>query len=406
MTGSGWTTPADVRSRLLRRWQRGDILASTIRQDGLFPLRLPIRGPNSAQITADFSKVRDWTATWREQTLFSVEWRSFSHRIFGENQMPSAVVIADARLATKIIHMQRELDTFLQMTAACREVFPELLDWLARRCMTALTLAKDWSAILAATAWVRDHPRSGVFLRQLDAPGVHTKLVETHRGIISELLERVLPADGWDASSRGAEGFARRYGFRDKPERIRVRFLDTASAIAPERLGLDVTMNASAFASLDPDVGRVFITENEINFLAFPDCARSLVVFGAGYGWSALANAAWLRTREIFYWGDLDTHGFAILNQLRHALPHTQSMLMTREILLRHRALWTTESSPRRVVLPLLTREERACWEALGTQGDASAPRLEQERIPFSVVVEELQRIVSAPSPGGTLSFH
>ena len=62
---------------------------------------------------------------------------------------------------------------------------------------------------------------------------------------------------------------------------------------------------------------RVFITENETNFLAFPPAADAMVVFGAGYGWEALARASWLHRCQLHYWGDIDTHGFAILDQLR-----------------------------------------------------------------------------------------
>ncbi|MGI6299138.1 MAG: Wadjet anti-phage system protein JetD domain-containing protein [Saccharofermentanales bacterium] len=41
------------------------------------------------------------------------------------------------------------------------------------------------------------------------------------------------------------------------------------------------------------------------------------MIFGAGYGFDHLASASWLNQKDIYYWGDIDTHGFAILNQLR-----------------------------------------------------------------------------------------
>ena len=39
---------------------------------------------------------------------------------------------------------------------------------------------------------------------------------------------------------------------------------------------------------------------------------------------------------DLVYWGDLDTHGFAILNRLRECFPHARSMLMDRATLLAH----------------------------------------------------------------------
>jgi len=39
------------------------------------------------------------------------------------------------------------------------------------------------------------------------------------------------------------------------------------------------------------------------------------VVFGLGYGiGKQLANASWLKEKNVLYWGDIDTHGFRILN--------------------------------------------------------------------------------------------
>lgn len=392
---SGWTTPADIKDRLRRRWQRGEILAYSLTQEPLFPLRLPIKGPTFAQISADFGAARDWIADWRNQKAIRIEWRAFSHRLFGENQMPSAAMIPDAESAVRILGTRREWETYQEMISLCRDSFPELLDWMGNRAMTALDLASDWPAILAVVAWVRDHPRSGLFLRQADAPGVHTKLVEKYRSVISELLDRVLPEDAIDASARGATGFVRRYGFRDKPERIRIRFLDSSCAVAPERLGLDLTLDATAFAVLDPPVERVFITENEVNFLAFPDCPRSLVIFGSGYGWSALAAASWLHHRTIHYWGDIDTHGFAILDQLRASFPDVRSMLMSRDVFWDHREFWTTEPKPVRHELPRLTSEEKSTLEALRAHVETSAPRLEQEKLPFSMVQSALQAVLN-----------
>jgi hypothetical protein len=389
----GWASPAVVRDQLRRRWQRGEILASSLTQEPLFPLRLSIKGPTSAQISADFGAARDWIADWRNQKAIPIEWRAFSHRLFGENQMPSAAMIPDAESAVRILGTRREWDIYQEMISLCRDSFPELLDWLAKRAMTALDLASDWPAILAVVAWVRDHPRSGLFLRQIDAPGVHTKLVEKHRGVISELLDRVLSENAIDASARGATGFVRRYGFRDKPERIRIRFLDSSCAVAPERLGLDLTLDATAFAVLDPAVEHVFITENEVNFLAFPDCPRSLVIFGSGYGWSALAMASWLHHRMIHYWGDIDTHGFAILDQLRASFPNVRSMLMSREVLMQHREFWTTEPNPVRHELSRLTSEEKSTLGFLRAHSETSAPRLEQEKLPFSLLERTLHTL-------------
>ncbi len=148
-----------------------------------------------------------------------------------------------------------------------------------------------------------------------------------------------------------------------------------------------LALTQQAFAKLEPALQRVFITENEVNFLAFPPAADSLVVFGAGYGFDALAQAGWLHQREPHYWGDIDTHGFAILDQLRSHFPHAQSFLMDRDTLLAHQAHWTEEPQPTQRDLPRLSVDERRLFDDLRWRRLRDEPlRLEQERIAFGRV--------------------
>ena len=86
------------------------------------------------------------------------------------------------------------------------------------------------------------------------------------------------------------------------------------------------------------------------------------------------------------YWGDIDTHGFAILNRLRHHLPRARSMLMDRGTLLGHRDHWATEPSPTVVALDLLAPAESALYADLTSNTYGRSVRLEQERVSFSAV--------------------
>ena len=102
----------------------------------------------------------------------------------------------------------------------------------------------------------------------------------------------------------------------------------------------DITVTAEAFSTLQLPVHTVIATENQVNFLALPERPGTLALYGAGYGFSSLRDAAWLRDCEVLYWGDIDTHGFRILDQLRAVHPHVESVLMDEETLLAHRDAW------------------------------------------------------------------
>jgi hypothetical protein len=137
-------------------------------------------------------------------------------------------------------------------------------------------------------------------------------------------------------------------------------------------------------------VERVFITENEINGLAFPSVPGSLVIFGLGYGLDRLSEVRWLHRRALHYWGDIDTYGFHILDRLRALFPDAQSFLMDRETLLGHAPLWVRESSPYDGELPRLTSTERALYDDLRHNRLGERVRLEQERIPYGWVQRAL----------------
>jgi len=197
----------------------------------------------------------------------------------------------------------------------------------------------------------------------------------------------VVAAQAVDTRFTGAKGFEQRYGLASKPPLVRFRLLDRRIDLQ----GLsDLTIPAVDFARLDIPVKLAFITENEINGLAFPEMPDSIVVFGLGYGLDRLAEATWLGAKTLYYWGDIDTHGFAILDRLRAFFPYAQSFLMDRTTLMAHRELWGRERDRYERPLSRLTIPEQVLFEELkdGLLGDRV--RLEQERISFGWLKQAL----------------
>ena len=93
------------------------------------------------------------------------------------------------------------------------DAFPALAEWIGRRPHTLLANAADWNRILAVVAWFRDHPRSGLYLRQVDIAGVDTKFIEGRRGLLAELLDVVQQTQGDEQFPRGQEPSKSALGF-------------------------------------------------------------------------------------------------------------------------------------------------------------------------------------------------
>lgn len=386
-----WTKPRDFRTQLEKLWERGDMLSSLVTGESLFPRRLTLKYPTSAEIADRFDEVRTWVKEVRAAPYCRVETREFNHRTVGRNSVPAEVWIDTLDDAATFISKRKEVARFVALIEETQQTQPKLLDWLAKRPMRALDLADDWSRLLGIVAWMQAHPRPDVYLRQVDIPNVHSKFIEAHRSVLSELFDRVLDPETIDFTATGASGFAMRYGFRDKPLRIRFRLLDPKQI--PPTHGQDITLDAASFAQLNPLVSQVFIIENEINFLAFPLLNESLVIFGAGYGFEMSRHATWLSCCRIYYWGDIDTHGFAILDQLRNQFAHVESLLMDRATLLKFEPLWGEEEKQTLRDLPRLTPEELSLYNDLRDNRIRKNIRLEQERIGFGWLETVLKKL-------------
>jgi hypothetical protein len=330
--------------------------------------------------------------------------REFCHRVLGNNALPDEVWLDSLEAAHAMLGKQKEVRRFAELVQNTRQFMSSVLSWVAKRPLTALELFDAWPRLLSVVAWLQAHPRPGIYLRQVDLPGVDSKFIEAHRSVLSELFDLALPAGEVDASATGLAGFCRRYGFRDKPLRIRFRLLDAALLPGMDRCcpaldagaDPDITLTQAAFEGLNLPLQRVFITENEVNFLSFPPTPGSMVIFGAGYGFEALAGAAWLHCCELHYWGDIDTHGFAILDQLRVHFPHAWSLLMDRATLLVHAQQWGDEPQPLLRDLPRLTPDEALVFNDLRDNRLRVGVRLEQERIGFACLQAAL-RLLPVP---------
>jgi hypothetical protein len=404
---SSWTTVAGLRTLSLKAWNSGALLRELLEPSGAYPRRRSLKRPTAAALLSDYAAAQRWAAElFSGVGAYSLETAEVGRRTVGSNRIPAAAVFATVEDEIGFVGTSQEAAQFRELAAGLAELDPLLLGWAMRRPLKLLELGFDALTAARVALWFRDNPEPGIYVRQLGLPGVHTKFIERHRQVIEQLQAALSPApdsgapdSDSDVSSEVAEPdvgesdaalengagrtpaarFARRHGFLHPPELVRFRILDPEiPALGGAR---DITITAEAFSTLQLPVHTVIATENQINFLALPERSGTLALYGAGYGFSSLREAAWLRDCEVLYWGDIDTHGFRILDQLRAVHPHVESVLMDEETLLAHQDAWGSEASPSRAPLTRLRAEESALYEALGNDTYGPAVRLEQELI-------------------------
>ena len=392
-----WTTPKDLNRQLLRLWERGWILQSLLAPEPVFPKRLVLKTPSANDLAHAFAEVRDWCALLAGVRHLRFEHKEVRNRITGTNTYPAEAWVDSAEDAIAALGKTCEWQQFKALVQLTQTRQPCLLQWIAKRPLTALEHAGDWTRFLDLIDWAQAHPRPACYLREVDLPGIHTKFIEAHRGLLSELFDLALDPAHIESQHSGVQGFCLRYGFRDKPERIRLRVLDPQCDPLQMQSCPDLTLTLASLQTIPNALQQlpatIFITENETNFLAFPKVPNSWLLFGAGYGFGGLREVAWLANCRIHYWGDIDTHGFAILDGIRSVFPRAESLLMDQQTLLAHRHFWGTEPRPSTRSLTRLNPTEARLYSDLQHNTYAPNLRLEQERVPYSYLIDVLKRL-------------
>ncbi len=372
-----------VRQRVAKSWDSGRLLASLVvgesatddaEEADTFPLRIALTGPRGADLAARWTECRDWVRSHENAGGYRIEWREVNDRTLGRQRLPAAAWLDTIDDAAALCGVRRDLTRF---RSALTETPTNLHDWVRAHPRKVLDVGEDWPLLIDVVEWLAEHPQPKVYLRQVEVPGVHTKVIETHRRTIASMADAVgIPSVAAD----GHGWFERRYGFLTKPAMVRFRLLDSSARLLPGVT--EMTLRVTEAAHLRPAVSRVFVVENEINYLSFPEVAEAMVIFGQGNeAPSVLQGLPWLSDATAFYFGDLDTHGFAILDRVRVVLPEVQSLLMDRRTLLAHRHAWTIEPQQSTHDMVHLTGQEREVVELLRSNELGPGVRLEQERI-------------------------
>lgn len=254
-----------------------------------------------------------------------------------------------------------------------------------------LAYAAEWPDLLLVCQYFQQHPQPGQYVRNLPL-ALPTKFIERHQSVLRPLLNWLIPEHVQDE-----EDFFRRFHLLLEEPNIKLRFLDAARRLHPAVSQLSLW--ASEFRQLNLACQRVFIVENLTTFLSFPLVEGGLAVWGGGFAVSLLVAAEWLRNEqlELFYWGDIDVHGFQILAQIRAHYPAIRSLLMDEATFAAHHR-GEQGGQFQAAKLPQLTTAEQPLYHFLLRTN----ARLEQEKLPPAYVMAAIAQATGHPTRRGT----
>lgn len=388
--------PDDVQMELKRRFKNRHrqwleaISEPDQLPDSSWPLEVNLGIPTENQALKQVEDVRSWVAAWQSWNgVGSLSWSERRWRKLGTQPVPEKLLLSRP---SEVAQSIGEGDRWGRAQQRYRNLvgrWPQLSGNLTRYFAILADYSEvDYRRLTDMVAWIEKHPASNLYPRQLPVSGLDSKWLEKRKGLLADLV------DNLRGESSSEVHFYRRCGLKAPPQLVRLRILDDSLR---QRVGglSDLSVPQGQLAELDLPVSNVFIVENLQTGLAFEDLPGSIIIMQLGYGVDVLGRLPWAARAHCIYWGDLDTHGFAILNRARRYLPELKSALMDEETLRNHQDLWVEENDQHAAeILPLLTDPEQAVYQAIKRNVWGQNVRLEQERIAWDVAWNIVKRTV------------
>ena len=356
--------------------------------EGVWPLRIVLGIPGQQQAMERLAQVRAWQGGWAEWNgAGTVLWTERRWRILGTLRLPEVLMFDTPGEVASFIGQH---EGWVRATRRFREVtarWPQLQHAVSRSIDVLMAWQQaDFERLVTLIDWLSTHPASNLYIRQLPIPGLDSKWLERRRKVVDAWLRPLLGA----AEGRDFHALA---GLRRPPQLLHMRLLDPALRGRMGGIG-DIQAPVSEVATLQLPIRCTFIVENLQTGLAFEDLPGAVVFMGQGYAVEPFGDLPWLRAIPCHYWGDLDTHGFIILDRLREYLPKIRSLLMDEETLMRHRSLWGHEERPSSALeLRRLDEGETKVFQGLRQGRWGASVRLEQERIEWGYAIAKLRGV-------------
>ena len=311
---------------------------------------------------------------------YVIEYQTVKTKLMGTQGLPTSIVFQTESDYLKFIGKEKETAEFKKEIATILSVFPELKEWILK--YPQKVIDNDWDGLLKVCTYFKHNPTPHMYIRELPIQ-VHTKFIERNKGVVKELLNIIIA----DYINGNEKDFEPRFNLKYAEPIVRFRILDH-SLSQQSFLGIeDISIPLGQFQNLNLPIKSVYIVENKINMLSFPSIDNSIVIWGEGFGVDKVKDALWLNDKDIYYWGDLDTHGFQILSEARSHFHHIKSFLMDRATF--DAFFEGDEGTITTVEKDLcLTPEENELFQYLKSNN----LRLEQEKIPYAYAYQRIPK--------------
>ena len=366
-------TPAEIKKKAENKYIA--FLQSIVSGDSFRPIIIAgNKKPDNNTVLFE-KELTDLMACSKEKKGFgySITYQKVRTRNHGEQEIPVSIGFETEQDYIKFIGKGQATAYFRENLEMILSLFPELREWIGKYPCKVIDNHDLWDDLLKVCGYFKRNPNPHLYIRELPIT-IHTKFIEQNKAIIRELLDIIIV----EHINVEEKAFERRYNLKYDEPLVRFRILDKSICKQFFNGIEDLSIPINQFQLLNLPIRTVYIVENKMNMLTFPSMENSIVVWGHGFGVDVMKDVEWMKTKKIYYWGDLDAHGFQILSEIRTHFNQVVSFLMDRATF--DKFFEGDKGSETNVEKELcLTREENELFNYL-KENDY---RLEQEKIPY-----------------------
>jgi len=389
--------PIEIKQQCEKWWK--NVLVATLKKEPFFSKEIQRIGkPTVKYITENYIAFAKETNLIVKNSKnenptkkgYSLVFKEIKYTKIGNQRIIDKIKIDTLEDYLKITKKEKECSIFLENVEVINKELPILKEWVIQNPLKLIS-HNTWNNTLKVCHYFLENPQPNLYIRELPI-SVHTKYIIENRFIIESLLDFLI-ADYTNPiiiKAKNEREFYIKFNLLYDEHQIRMRFLDSDFAINNLT---EITLPISDFQKLDNQAKFVFITENSKNFLTLPKLKNTIALWsGGGFSVSYLKKIEWLKGKQFFYWGDIDAHGFHILNQFRTYFPATISVMMNQETLSNFENHITEGKQTIPYHLPNLTPIEIELYHYL----QKNNLRLEQEKIIHSFAEQEIEKIYTS----------
>ena len=378
----------EIFAKVLKVYSSGKVFVDFIEGGKLFPLDIKLQSLKQSDVRDNYKSILNALEILKKEPLKLI-YRDFDFKNIGSQRLPVSIHFESREKLLRYISKYDEFEDFRASYKIIINRYAILKDLTVKKPFLVLKYIDSWSKLLSICEYFIAHPKPEIYIRELSIKEIDTKFIEKHKKILDTLFMLLLQKENIrdDVSTFSNYGFEKKYYLKYPLPMLRFRILDDSQKIS----GLsDISVNIEEFKALNLKCKKVFVVENKITTLSFPELQDAIVIFGSGYGIEILKDVKWLNNRQLFYWGDIDSDGFAILSQFRGYFPDVKSIFMDEDSVKLFSDFSTKETLTCKKELHNLTYDEKALFDKLQNSYYGENFRLEQEKIAFDYVKEKL----------------